>query len=186
MGSEMCIRDSKDQWERITAPRNKQQYVILRISEDGSVVSSTPTTPYYLPVNTLVMTDTAQVEVNHALAMKPLVIPENGTNTALRYKSSNPAIATVDSITGVVTGISTGSVIITATTTDGSDISSSTRLSVIKDKGVGSITDKVSDEPMDVYTITGILVARKVKQADIQNLDPGIYVAGGKKYIVRK
>ena len=39
---------------------------------------------------------------------------------------------------------------------------------------------------MDVYTITGILVARKVKQADIQNLDPGIYVAGGKKYIVRK
>lgn len=178
--------EGKDQWERITAPRNKQQYVILRISEDGSVVSSTPTTPYYLPVNTLVMTDTAQVEVNHTLAMKPLVIPENGTNTALRYKSSNPAIATVDSITGVVTGISTGSVIITATTTDGSDISSSTRLSVIKDKGVGSITDKVSDEPMDVYTITGILVARKVKQADIQNLDPGIYVAGGKKYIVRK
>ena len=178
--------EGKDQWERITAPRNKQQYVILRISEDGSVVSSTPTTPYYLPVNTLVMTDTAQVEVNHTLAMKPLVIPENGTNSALRYKSSNPAIATVDSITGVVTGISTGSVIITATTTDGSDISSSTRLSVIKDKGVGSITDKVSDEPMDVYTITGILVARKVKQADIQNLDPGIYVAGGKKYIVRK
>lgn len=68
--------EGKDQWERITAPRNKQQYVILRISEDGSVVSSTPTTPYYLPVNTLVMTDTAQVEVNHTLAMKPLVIPE--------------------------------------------------------------------------------------------------------------
>ena len=38
---------------------------------------------------------------------------------------------------------------------------------------------------MDVYDLTGTLVRRQVKRADaVKGLKKGIYIAGGKKYVV--
>ena len=47
------------------------------------------------------------------------VLPANATNETLKWTSSNPKVATVDQ-NGKVTGISEGTVTITATATDGS------------------------------------------------------------------
>lgn len=179
------LAEGKTEWERVLSPRDKQQYVMMNIDSDGNITSTTPTSPYYVPVNTLYMADKDSVKQGCHLQMRPYVIPSNGTNTRLHYTSSNPAIASVDSITGEVTGISLGECKITAATTDGSQISASTMLRVIKSNTVGIIDSAVSDEPTDVYTITGILVARGVKPSEIGNLDPGIYIAGGRKYIIR-
>ena len=73
---------------------------------------------------------------------------------------------------------------ITATTTDGSQLSATTTVKVLPVGGVSDIqTD--SDEPCDVYTVTGILVARGVRPSEIGTLPAGIYIAGGRKYMVR-
>lgn len=181
----MSKAEGKTQWERIMCPRGRQQYVVMHLDTDGSTVFSTPTTPLYTPVNTVYMPDTASVKERKRLQLNPVVIPSNGSNPALRYKSSNPEIATVDSITGEVRGVTVGKCTITATTIDGSLISASTLLNVTKNNGVETLPEVNADKEMDVFTITGILVARKVKAADITNLPKGIYIAGGKKYIVR-
>ncbi len=57
------------------------------------------------------------------------VLPENTTNKTVKWESSNTNIATVDS-NGVVTGKTTGSTTITATTTDGTNKSASCTVTV--------------------------------------------------------
>lgn len=57
------------------------------------------------------------------------VTPDNATNKTVTWKSSNPSIASVDS-NGVITGIAAGSTVITATTTDGSNLSVSCTVNV--------------------------------------------------------
>lgn len=59
------------------------------------------------------------------------VLPANATNKNISYKSSNTSVATVDE-QGKVTGISSGDAIITATTSDGSNLSAEFNVSVIK------------------------------------------------------
>lgn len=176
----------KTEWERIMCPRGKQQYVVMTVTSDGSTVFSSPTSPNYVPVHTVYMASADSVVKNTTLQLKPIVIPSDGTNPALRYTSSNTDIATVDPVTGVVTGVAVGSCKITATTTDGSLISSST---IVKVNGTGSVNTVANnlDSPADVYTVTGIRVATQVKPSEImnQNLTPGIYIAGGKKYVIR-
>lgn len=178
------LAEGKTQWERITSPRNMQQYVVLTIDGSGNITSTTPTSPQYVPVNTLIMPATASAPRYERVNLNPVVIPSNGTNPALRFTSSNPAIAIVDSITGEVKGMNEGTCQITATTTDGSLLSSTTTFTVSPQVSVGTIAQD-SDEPCDVYTMTGILVARGIRPSEIGQLPAGIYIAGGRKYIVK-
>nr|WP_315146474.1 Ig-like domain-containing protein [uncultured Flavobacterium sp.] len=55
---------------------------------------------------------------NRTLKLAATITPSNATNKKLTWSSSDPAIATVDA-TGLVTGISIGTSIITATSEDG-------------------------------------------------------------------
>lgn len=55
---------------------------------------------------------------NRTLKLAATITPSNATNKKLTWSSSDPAIATVDA-TGLVTGISIGTAIITATSEDG-------------------------------------------------------------------
>ena len=73
---------------------------------------------------------------------KQLVVtynPENASNKTLTWTSAKPAVATVDE-EGVVTGVSEGKTIITAKTTDGSNLSTNCVVTVTKATGIGSIT----------------------------------------------
>ncbi|MBQ7862017.1 MAG: Ig-like domain-containing protein [Clostridia bacterium] len=47
------------------------------------------------------------------------VLPATATNKQVNWSSSNPLVASVDSLTGEITALRTGSVVITATTADG-------------------------------------------------------------------
>lgn len=175
---------TKDYWERCPTPRDRQAYCQLSIN-GGDVISMTPTSPLYNPVTNLYMASLDSVKKNDILHLNPVVIPSNATNTALRFRSTNPNIAKVDSITGVVVGVEPGTCEIYATTTDGSMITVKTTM-IVKDNGaVGEITDMDANAEVDVYTITGILVRRAMPLTEIQNLPSGIYIAGGKKYYVR-
>ncbi|MBR4887087.1 MAG: leucine-rich repeat protein [Muribaculaceae bacterium] len=62
------------------------------------------------------------------------VLPETTSNTAVAWTSSDEEVATVDA-NGVVTAIGIGSAVITATTTDGSDLSASCIVTVVPTPG---------------------------------------------------
>ena len=73
---------------------------------------------------------TATLKATETLTLVATVSPENATNKSVTWKSSNEAVAIVDA-NGVVTAIALGEAVITATTTDGSDLSASCQVTVI-------------------------------------------------------
>ena len=67
----------------------------------------------------IITPDTATVKVGETTQLNATVLPYNADNKEVTFKSSNEAIATVNS-TGLATGVSGGEADITVTTTDGS------------------------------------------------------------------
>ena len=72
----------------------------------------------------------ASLKVTETLTLVATVLPENATNKSVIWKSSNEAVAVVDE-NGVVTAVGVGEAIITATTTDGSNLSASCKVTVV-------------------------------------------------------
>jgi uncharacterized protein YjdB len=61
----------------------------------------------------------SSVRIGSTISLSSSVTPANATNPTITWSSSDTAVATVDSSTGVVTGIVPGTVTITATTANG-------------------------------------------------------------------
>ena len=72
----------------------------------------------------------ASLKATETLTLVATVLPENATNKSVTWKSSNEAVATVDA-NGVLTAIALGEAVITATTTDGSDLSATCNVTVV-------------------------------------------------------
>ncbi|MEE3342682.1 MAG: Ig-like domain-containing protein [Bacilli bacterium] len=81
------------------------------------------------------------------------VMPMNASNKNVSYRSSNPAIATVDD-TGLVTGVAKGMAIITVTANDGSNISSNCTVNVTYDTHLSLNIINKTIYVEDTYTIT--------------------------------
>lgn len=65
--------------------------------------------------------------------------PENATNKQLNWTSAKPSVATVDE-NGVVTGVGEGKTIISAKTTDGSNLTINCVVTVVPATGIGNIS----------------------------------------------
>lgn len=74
-----------------------------------------------------------QIEINQTMQLEAYVLPENVTNGDVKWSSSDENIAIV-STTGLVVGVSEGWANITATTTDGSNLSASCLVHVVAPK----------------------------------------------------
>ncbi|MEN6338505.1 MAG: Ig-like domain-containing protein, partial [Clostridiaceae bacterium] len=72
---------------------------------------------------------TAAINVNDTLTLTATTNPTTATNKTLKWTSSNPSVATVDS-TGKVTALTAGYTVIKAASTDGSGLSASCNVSV--------------------------------------------------------
>ena len=72
---------------------------------------------------------TAVVIEGETLQLKAIITPEDATNKVVSWASSNPNVATVDE-NGLVTAIGLGNAMITAVTTDGSNLSAMCRVTV--------------------------------------------------------
>ncbi len=68
--------------------------------------------------NITISPNSATVRIGNTLSLKANITPSNATNKSITWKSSNPSVASV-SADGVVRGIKRGSVIITATSSNG-------------------------------------------------------------------
>jgi len=72
-----------------------------------------------IAVTSITLPATASVDVGGAVTLKATILPENATNKTVAWSSDNTNVATVDSSTGVVTGVAEGTATIMATTANG-------------------------------------------------------------------
>lgn len=82
-------------------------------SDFGLIVEDTPN-PNALPVASVTMPATETVVVGATVALAATVLPAGASQT-VQYSSAAQSIATVNPMTGVVTGVSVGTAVITAT-----------------------------------------------------------------------
>jgi uncharacterized protein YjdB len=75
-------------------------------------ISDIPVTGIQLQPN-----DTS-ININQTVQLNPIVLPDNATIANVKYVSSNPSVAAVNSV-GMITGLALGTATITATTKDG-------------------------------------------------------------------
>ena len=116
-----------------------------------------------LNVTSYTITDTAQTP-----SFTPKILPENTANKKVIWKSSDTSIATANPSTGVIKAVSNGTCKITATTTDGTNLSASMDIivdikanSVALDKTSMQITSKNSINKL-VATVTPSQANQKV------------------------
>ena len=69
------------------------------------------------------------LDINDSLALMPIFNPENSSNQVLEWSSSDETIATVNN-SGIVTALSSGNATITATTTDGSNVTAECNITI--------------------------------------------------------
>lgn len=110
------------------------------------------------------------------------VLPENATNKTLSWASSNASIISV-SQDGLVKILKEGDATVTATTTDGSNISASCLVTGLA--GIEDIVNDASAYPLNVYSASGVLIKENATADDVKALAPGLYIIGSTKLIIK-
>ena len=158
---------------------------------EGGSTPPPPPPPLVIPVTSVTLDQTA-LNLNNVATYKlnATVLPNNATNPALTWTSSDNAIATVDA-TGLMTIRAKGSVVITASTTDGSAISASCTAqihSVVANETVDGLRVYASGgtlrltlpkaEKVHIYHVSGAMVKTLAFSAGdhVQPLPSGVYV----------
>ncbi|UQZ35279.1 glucan endo-1,3-beta-D-glucosidase [Paenibacillus sp. PK3_47] len=98
----------------------------VRVYKEGSGGGENPGNPGNVAVSSVTVSPSAsQVEVGKSIQLTASVAPANATNKQVSWSVSNSGVASVSS-NGSVTGLSTGTVTVTATTADGGKTAVST------------------------------------------------------------
>ena len=142
---------------------------------DGSNLSATCTVKVVpiLVKDLSLNTSYKEITIDETYTLIATINPSNAKNKKLEWSSSDESIAMVDA-NGNVKGIAEGLVTITATTTDGSNLSDSCEIKVID----GSSISKLQIEPgQEIFDILG----RKVEKITTK----GIYIINNRKVVVK-
>lgn len=132
-------------------------------STTPTVTSSTPSPSTPVAVSGVTLNKkVATVNVGKKVTVKATVTPANADNKTLAWTSSNTKIATVSN--GVVKGVKAGRAIITAKTTDGSNISATCTVTVKQPVTRISLSKKAT-----MYTGKKLTLKAKVNPANASN-----------------
>ena len=132
-------------------------------STTPTVTSSTPSPSTPVAVSGVALDKkVATINVGKTVTVKATVTPANADNKTLVWTSSNTKIATVSN--GVVKGVKAGRVIITAKTTDGSNISATCTVTVKQPVTSISLSKKAT-----MYTGKKLTLKAKVNPANASN-----------------
>ncbi len=90
------------------------------LASDYKTITINEYTPSVISVSGVSLDAALALNIGDTSTLNYTVLPSNATNQGVSFSSSNPTVATVDPYTGLVTGVSRGTAIITITTDDGS------------------------------------------------------------------
>ena len=121
----------------------------------------------------------AEIEETRTLQLTATVLPVEAGNTYVAWTSSDESVATV-SANGVVTGVSVGTVTITAMA---GEVSASCEVKVIEKSGVEGVSVE-GDTTVVVYNIHGIRMDITTMD-ELKTLTPGFYIINGKKMLIK-
>lgn len=141
----------------LTAKGGKGDVVVRVVTLDGSNLSSEITIP--CDVNILasdidVRASKKTVAVGDYLLLNAVLTPKNTTMSEVTWKSENTDVATIEE-NGILKAISTGTVKITATTKDGSNLSAFIKITVTEASGIHGVTIKDENENTEFYDLEG-------------------------------
>lgn len=141
----------------LTAKGGKGDVVVRVVTLDGSNLSSEITIP--CDVNILasdidVRALKKTVAVGDYLLLNAVLTPKNTTMSEVTWKSENTDVATIDE-NGILKAISTGTVKITATTKDGSNLSAFIKITVTEASGIHGVTIEDENENTEFYDLEG-------------------------------
>lgn len=141
----------------LTAKGGKGDVVVRVVALDGSNLSSEITIP--CDVNILasdidVRASKKTVAVGDYLLLNAVLTPKNTTMSEVTWKSENTDVATIDE-NGILKAISTGTVKITATTKDGSNLSAFIKITVTEASGIHGVTIEDENESTEFYDLEG-------------------------------
>jgi uncharacterized protein YjdB len=125
----------------------------ITISEQGNITGTGGSTnPTDVKVTGITIDGNSSITTKGGtVSLTPNITPNTATNKNVTWTSSNPSVANVNS-QGVVTAISDGSAIITASATDGSNI---TVTKVITVSGQTATSDNSSNSVLKSVSISG-------------------------------
>lgn len=115
----------------LVTPVSVGETVVTCKATDNSNVTASCTikvTPIY--ISSISIPESWEAEVGNILNINAIVMPENATNKTIKWSSSNTFIADVDD-NGNVTAKSVGKCTVKARTTDGSDLESICKITVL-------------------------------------------------------
>ena len=128
--------------------------VITATTADGSALKATCNVTV-LPIRaTSIALDKTEAVVpeGETLQLVATVLPDNATDKAVVWRSSDEQIATVDA-NGLVTAVARGNVVITATTADGSNLAANWAVTVTFPVGIRQVGDV--EGSAQIYTPDG-------------------------------
>jgi len=115
VGSDTVFNFTDIDAKRVTTPG----YFVFNPSNTNGAMEITD-----IPVTGIQLSPTdTSINVNQIIQLNPVVLPESATINKVSYTSSNPAIATVNSL-GQVTGLAFGQTIVTVKTKEGGFLAS--------------------------------------------------------------
>ena len=151
-------------------------------SEALESVAASLTVHVQQPVKKLAFTSrTAVVYVNEGTQLSWSIEPEDATNKALAFRSSNEKIATVDE-NGIVSGVAGGKITITAMTTDGSNRKASITVQVGEHvTGVKMVREHAYIDVRETATAGAVIEPKDALNRNMtwESSDTGVVTANG-------
>ena len=110
-----------------------------------------------------------ELSVGESFTLTATVLPDNATDKTLTWTSSDPSVASVNG--GVVTAVAPGTAVITATTTDGSNLSATCTVTVLGPIQPGDANGDGITNTSDVITLIYFLLTNNPSQINVANAD---------------
>lgn len=103
--------------------------------------------------------ESAQLTQGETLQLTATVMPQEVTDATVTWSSSNEAVATVDA-SGLVTAVAPGNATITATTADGTHLTATCQVTVVKPALRGDVNLDGSVDVTDVNIVVNIVLGK--------------------------
>lgn len=134
---------------------------ITATTTDGSNLSASCKVTVIPTLASSITLDKTEVsfKANETVTLTPTILPATTTNTVVVWTTTDEKVAIVDA-NGVVTAIGVGEATITATTTDGSNLSASCAITVLPTPG--DVNNDAVINVTDVMTVASYILGRTV------------------------